>query len=85
MAELVAAYPVGAFTDPQNGNSPVDADEVRANDDAMRSGFNGHDADATIHFQGSLIATRPAAGTVGRKWFTSDTLPGLPRQRLVVG
>jgi hypothetical protein len=73
MAELVAAYPVGAFTDPQNGNSPVDADEVRANDDAMRSSFNGHDGDATIHFQSSLIATRPAAGTVGRKWFTSDS------------
>jgi hypothetical protein len=73
MAELVAAYPVGAFTDPQNGNSPVDADEVRANDDAMRSSFNSHDGDATIHFQSSLIATRPAAGTVGRKWFTSDS------------
>jgi hypothetical protein len=33
--------------------------------------FNGHDGDATIHFQGSLVATRPAAGTAGRKWFTS--------------
>lgn len=73
MAELVATFPVGAFTDPQNGNSPIDADEVRANDDAMRSGFNAHDADSTIHFQGSVFASRPGAGTNGRKWFASDT------------
>src|SRR3954463_4775167 len=73
MAELVATFAVGAFTDPQNGNAPIDADEVRANDDAMRTGFNGHDADGTIHFQGSLIGSRPSAGTAGRKWFASDT------------
>jgi hypothetical protein len=73
MAETVGEFPVGAFIDPQNGNAPIDADEVRANDDALRAGFNNHDGAAPIHFQGSLLAARPGAGTAGRKWFASDT------------
>lgn len=60
------------FADPQNGTSPIDADEVTANDNALRTKFNTHDADATIHVQSSTLASRPAAGTAGRKWMTRD-------------
>lgn len=60
------------FADPQNGQTPIDADQVTANDNALRGKFNTHDADATIHVQSSTLAARPAAGTLGRKWVTRD-------------
>lgn len=61
------------FADPQNGTSPIDADEVTANDNALRGKFNTHDADSTIHVQSSVLASRPAFGTAGRKWMTRDS------------
>lgn len=61
-----------AFADPQNTQTPIDADQVTANDNALRGKFNTHDADATIHVQSSDLASRPAAGTAGRKWVTRD-------------
>lgn len=73
MSEVVGAYAVGAFTEPQNGEEPIDADQVRLNDNTIRGGFNNHDADPGVHFQGSTFAARPAAGSSGRKWFSSDT------------
>lgn len=73
MAELTGSWAVGAFTEPQDGESPISADDVRANDNAVRGGFNSHDADSGLHLQGSILGARPSAGTAGRKWFTSDT------------
>ena len=61
------------FADPQNGTSPIDANEVTANDNALRGKFNTHDADSTIHVQSSVLASRPAFGTAGRKWMTRDS------------
>ena len=60
------------FTIPINGTSPVDADEVRLNDNSLTGQHNGHDGDATIHVQSSTLASRPAAGLQGRLWFTTD-------------
>lgn len=74
MSETVAAYAQSAFTDPQNGQSPIDAGQVRTNDNALRVKFNSHDADGAIHFQSSASGSRPAAGSAGRKWLDSDTL-----------
>ena len=70
--ETVAQNAQSSFADPQNGTSPIDADEVTANDNALRAKFNTHDADDTIHLQGSTLAARPAAGVAGRKWMTRD-------------
>lgn len=70
--EEVAQNTQASFADPQNSTSPIDADEVTANDNALRAKFNTHDADTTIHVQGSALASRPAFGTAGRKWMTRD-------------
>lgn len=73
MAETLSQYQIPAFTTPQNGQ-PGDADQVRGNDNTIRGSFNNHDADTGIHLQSSALASRPAAGIGGRKWFTSDGL-----------
>ncbi len=74
MATTVAQHPVTAFTAPVNGSSPIDADEVTANDSAIRTAYNAHDADTGIHVQSSVFGSRPAAGTSGRKFITVDAL-----------
>jgi hypothetical protein len=85
MAELVAAYPVGAFTDPQNGNSPIDADEVRANDDALRSGSMRTTPIRRSTFRAPCSPRGQAAGTRGPQVVRERHEAGLPRQRLVLG
>ena len=72
MAQTVASHAVAAFTDPQNGQSPIDADQVTSNDNALRVGYVAHDADPGIHFQSSTLSSRPAASAAGRKWVTAD-------------
>lgn len=69
----VGSHQQGAFATPVNGQS-IDASVVLSNDNANRTTTNAHDADATIHVQSSLLASRPAAGTAGRPWITSDGL-----------
>lgn len=68
----VGSHQQATFTIPINGTSPVDADEVRLNDNAMATSYNAHDADATLHVQSSALALRPSAGTAGRLWFVTD-------------
>lgn len=74
MSQTVSAHQQSAFTDPQNGQSPIDAGQVTANDNALRIAYIAHDADSGIHFQSSVLGSRPAAGTAGRKWLATDTL-----------
>lgn len=71
MAEVIASYQVGTFVVPANGTTG-DADQVRGNDNTLRSGLNGHDGDAGVHFQSSTLAARPVAGVAGRKWMSND-------------
>lgn len=73
-AGLVGQSPITTFSSPVNGTSPIDANVVKGNDNTIKSAYNVHDADPTIHFQSSLNAARPAAGTLGRKWLDTDTL-----------
>lgn len=72
MAGTVGAYQASTFTDPQNGQTPIDADQVTDNDNALGEVHNDHDADATIHVQSSVVASRPVAGTAQRVWLTTD-------------
>jgi hypothetical protein len=60
---LVALNQQTTFADPQNGQSPMDADTVRSNDNALVAKHNAHDADVTIHVQTGLLASRPTAAT----------------------
>jgi len=72
MAQTVGQHGVAAFTNPSNGD-PLNATVVKANDNTVRAAYVDHDSDSGIHVQSSVLASRPAAGTVGRKWLTTDT------------
>ncbi len=72
MAQTVGQHGVAAFTNPSNGD-PLNATVVKANDNTVRGAYVDHDNDGGIHVQSSVLASRPAAGTVGRKWLTTDT------------
>lgn len=70
---IVGGHQQGIFVIPVNGTSPVDADEVRVNDNSVAAQHNAHDSDPTIHVQSGTTAARPVAGTTGRLWYTTDT------------
>ncbi len=74
MATTIGQHPITTFTSPTNGTSPIDADEVRDNDNAVRTAYNAHDEDTGIHVQSSTLGARPAAGTQGRKWLSVDSV-----------
>lgn len=73
MPETVGQFQQGAYTSPATGES-LDASVVLGNDNNTRTKFNSHDSDTGIHLQSSVLASRPAAGTAGRKWLTTDGL-----------
>ena len=68
----VGTRTVLTFSAPVRSSLPVDANMVRGNDNTLRVAFNAHDADTGIHVQSSTVANRPAAGTAGRLWLTTD-------------
>lgn len=72
MAQTVGQHGLAAFVNPSNGDA-LDATVVKGNDNTMRSAYVDHDSDPGIHVQSSALASRPAAGEVGRKWLTTDT------------
>jgi hypothetical protein len=71
VAQTIGQHGVAAFTSPVNGDA-IDATVVTGNDNSTRSAYVDHDSDSGIHVQSSLLAARPAAGTAGRKWMTTD-------------
>ncbi len=73
MATTVGQHSVATFSSPVNGATPIDANTVRGNDNTIRSSYNDHDADTGIHLQSSTFASRPVAGTAGRKWLTINS------------
>jgi len=73
MATTVGQHSVAAFTSPINGTTPIDANTVRSNDNTVRLAYVDHDADTGIHVQSSTLASRPVAGTAGRKWITDES------------
>lgn len=72
MATTTGSHGVASFTAPINGTSPIDANSVRNNDNALRSAYVNHDSDTGIHVQSSDLALRPVASIPGRKWITVD-------------
>jgi len=71
MATEINNHQVGSFSDPNNGD-PLDATVIRTNLNAITVKYDAHDNDPGIHLQSSTLASRPAAGTAGRKWLTAD-------------
>ena len=64
----VSNHQLSTFTTPVNGTSPIDANQVKGNDNSIKTAYNAHDADTTIHLQSGAVATRPAASTAGQTW-----------------
>jgi hypothetical protein len=73
MAEQVGQYQVTTYTTPA-ASSALSSSVVRGNLNTGGTAHNSHDNDAGIHLQSSALASRPAAGTAGRKWLTTDGL-----------
>lgn len=71
-SSTVSGHQISTFVTPVNG-TVNNADQVRGNDNTIKTSYDAHDADATIHVQDSLNASRPAASVVGRKWLDNDT------------
>jgi len=75
MAVLVGRNEVRPFTTPVvRSNGMVDANEVRGNDAVLRTRFNAHDADDTIHNQAGTLLERPATAGEGATWTDSATM-----------
>lgn len=70
---LVASHQIKAFVSPFPGPAPVSANDVRGNDNILRTQFNAHDADSSIHVQSGTLASRPATATAGTLWIGTDT------------
>ena len=73
MATTIGSHTIATFTSPVNGTTPIDANTVRGNDNVIQTAYNAHDTDPGIHVQSSSLASRPVAGTAGRKWITDDS------------
>ena len=74
MPTTIGSHSVAAFVNPSNGDA-LDATVVKGNDNTLRAAYVTHDADPGVHLQSSTLASRPAAGVVGRKWLTTDDGP----------
>lgn len=68
----VGGNQVRPFVSPMVGQ-PITANDVRGNDQILRSNFNAHDADPTIHMQSGTLAARPVTALDGTTYFATDT------------
>ena len=68
----VGTHQTLTFSSPVLSSAGVDANVVRGNDNVLKTALNAHDADPVIHVQTSTLALRPAFGTAGRIWATTD-------------
>ena len=72
MSVSVGAHQTAAFTVPVAGQTNS-ASDVLANDNALRTAYNAHDNDSTLHITSGLAAARPTYGTVGRMYYSTDS------------
>jgi len=74
MTVTVGTHSVKTFVVPVNKTTGiVDANEVRSNDNVLRTAYNTHDADAAIHVQSGTLANRPATAVEGAIYIGTDT------------
>lgn len=72
MSSFVDQHQLSSYATPVAGGA-LAASVVLSNDNTTVTGYNAHDADATIHVQDSTLASKPAASVTGRKWMTVDS------------
>ena len=71
---MSSTHQIAPFPSPVTGqDEPTVTNTVRGNDNAIATIYNAHDADAAIHMHSSILADRPAASSLGRIWYVSDT------------
>lgn len=68
----LATHTVKTFPTPLSGGA-IDPNVVRGNDNTLRTAFNAHDADASIHVQSGTLANRPVTSVEGATYFCTDT------------
>lgn len=68
---VVGTHALKPFTLPV-APQPVAA-QARNNDNLMRTAFNLHDADASIHNQSGLLSARPATAAIGAVYYATDS------------
>lgn len=76
MSATTGQHQQSLFISPSNSpaaDDVLDATIVKGNDNSIRSKHNDHDNDQTIHFLSGTFASRPAAGTADRKYFSTDS------------
>jgi hypothetical protein len=76
MTATISSHQQAAFTTPVNTpgvGDALDANIVRGNDNSLRTTYNAHDADASIHFISGPTASRPSAGVPDRKYLDTTT------------
>lgn len=74
MTAQVGQHGLLTFPSPVNRtDGRIDANDVRGNDNTLRSAFNTHDADASIHIQSGTLAARPVTAVDGSTYFCTDT------------
>jgi hypothetical protein len=71
----VGSHAVNTFVGPVIAASGlIDANVVRGNDNTLRTAYNTHDADPSIHIQSGPLSARPATSADGSTYFATDTL-----------
>ena len=73
MTALVGSYAVKTFVVPVNKTTgAIDANEVRSNDNVLRTAFNAHDANSALHVQSGLYSARPTSAMAGALYTATD-------------
>lgn len=70
---LVGLHQTRTFSSPVLSSAGVNANDVRGNDNVLKTALNAHDADDSIHVQSGTLANRPTTATDGATYFCTDT------------
>lgn len=70
---LVGLHQTRTFSSPVLSSAGVNANDVRGNDNVLKTALNDHDADDRVHVQSGTFAARPATAQDGATYFCTDT------------
>lgn len=70
---LVGLHQTRTFSSPVLSSAGVNANDVRGNDNVLKTALNAHDADDRVHVQSGTFAARPTTAQDGATYFCTDT------------